>query len=250
MGVPTARAEAGSAKFRVVSFNIWFRNHDYARHRALSREDARRRHRAGRARSRRRRAADRRIACRPIRIRSTRRLRHGAIVFSRWPIVSAESLPLAESPGVRAARVTLDWHGTPVTVLGVHLHWPLGPRNSRLRNEELAGIASFAAAHQEPLLVAGDFNVDAVVAAFPCGARAFGAERLRRRPRPRAVMAVAIPAARHPHRSLLASRHWRSVDVRLGPSHGSDHLPLIADLAARCDAAAVTSAASRAWRAG
>ena len=26
----TARAEAGSAKFRVVAFNTWFRNHDYA----------------------------------------------------------------------------------------------------------------------------------------------------------------------------------------------------------------------------
>ena len=30
MGVQTARAEAGSAKFRVVAFNVWFRNHDYA----------------------------------------------------------------------------------------------------------------------------------------------------------------------------------------------------------------------------
>jgi len=28
----------------------------------------------------------------------------------------------------------------------------------------------------------------------------------------------------------LASHHWRSIDVRLGPSNGSDHLPLIADL--------------------
>ena len=48
-------------------------------------------------------------SCSPIRIRSTQRLPHGAIVFSRWPIVSAESLALAEGPGVLAARVTLDW---------------------------------------------------------------------------------------------------------------------------------------------
>src|SRR5262245_7368444 len=30
MGVQTARAEAGFATFRVVAFNTWFRNHDYA----------------------------------------------------------------------------------------------------------------------------------------------------------------------------------------------------------------------------
>ena len=30
MGVQTARAAAGSENFRVVAFNTWFRNHDYA----------------------------------------------------------------------------------------------------------------------------------------------------------------------------------------------------------------------------
>ncbi len=172
-------------------------------HRALSRADAGRRHRDRRARSRRRRAADRPLSCGPIRIRSTpdcataRSCSRVGRSFRRNP------LPLAESPGVRAARVTLDWQGTPVTVLGVHLHWPLGPRSSRLRNAELASIASFAAAHQEPLIVAGDFNATPWSQHFRAALERSGLQRLRSRPRPRAVMAVAIPAARHPHRSLL-----------------------------------------------
>ena len=140
MGVQTARAEAGSAKFRVVTFNTWFRNHDYA---AIGRfleqtqadvivleELESRRGRRGSA-----------PTCLPIRIRTTEPLPHGAIVFSRWPIVSAESLALTDGPGALAARVTLDWHGTPVTVLGAHLHWPLGP-------DELAAAQCRAGGHR------------------------------------------------------------------------------------------------------
>ena len=229
MGVPTARAEAGSAKFRVVTYNTWFRNHDYA---AIGRFLAQTQADVIVIEERDRDDGVQRIAdflqSHPHSFNAG--LRHGAIVFSRWPIVSAESLPLAESPGVRAARVTVDWQGTPVTVLGVHLHWPLGPRASRLRNTELASVASFAAAHDGLLIVAGDFNATPWSQHFR--------ESLQRSKLSDCAaghgLAPSWPSQFPPLGIRIdhcwMSRHWRSVDVRLGPSHGSDHLPLIADL--------------------
>jgi endonuclease/exonuclease/phosphatase (EEP) superfamily protein YafD len=230
MGVPTARAEAGSAKFRVVAFNTWFRNHDYA---AIGRFLEQTQADVIVIEERDRDDGAQRIGAY---LRShphsfNAGLRHGAIVFSRWPIVSAESLALAESPGVRAARVTLDWQGTPVTVLGVHLHWPLGPGSSRLRNAELASIASFAAAHQEPLIVTGDFNATPWSQHFRAALQRSGLSDCAAGH----GLAPSWPSQFPPLGIRIdhcwASRHWRSVDVRLGPSHGSDHLPLIADLA-------------------
>lgn len=229
MGVPTARAEAGAAKFRVVAFNTWFRNHDYP---AIGRFLQQTQADVIVIEERDRDDGARRIAdfLRSHPHSFDAQLRHGAIVFSRWPIVSAESLPLAESPGVRAARVTIDWQGTPVTVLGVHLHWPLGPRSARLRNAELATIASFAAAHQGPLIVTGDFN------ATPWSQHFLAALQQSKLSDCAAGhgLAPSWPAQFPPLGIRIdhcwMSRHWRSVDVRVGPSHGSDHQPLIADL--------------------
>ncbi|HKR37270.1 MAG TPA: endonuclease/exonuclease/phosphatase family protein [Steroidobacteraceae bacterium] len=227
MGVPTARAEAGSASFRVVTFNTWFRNHDYAAIarfleqtqadvivlEELSREEGLR--------------LGAHLHSYPHSHNDPQR--HGAIVFARWPIVAAESLTMADGPA-RAARVTLDWHGTQVTVLGVHLHWPLGPTNTRLRNTELDTIASFAAERTEPLIVAGDFNVTP-------WSRYFRAALDRSGLNDAAAGHGLAPSwpAQFPPLGIridhcLVSRHWRSTDVRLGPSLGSDHLPLIADL--------------------
>ena len=154
---------------------------------------------------------------------------HGVVIFARWPIVSAESVPLADA-GVLAARVTLNWHGTPVTVLGVHLHWPLGPTNSRLRNAELAAIASFAAAHSEPLIVAGDFNITPWSRHFRTALERSGLHDSAAGH----GLAPSWPAQFPPLGIRIdhcwISRHWRSTDVRLGPASGSDHLPLIAEL--------------------
>ncbi len=228
MGVSTARAEAGSTQLRVVTFNTWFRNHDYA---AIGRflEQAN---------------ADVIVLEELSRDEGTRvgsflssyphaynqPLPHGVIVFARWPIVSAESLALTDGPPL-AARVTLDWNGTPVTVLGVHLHWPLGPATSRRRNAELAGIAAFAAAHEGPLIVAGDFNVTPWSYNFRAALERSGLSDCAAGH----GLAPSWPAQFPPVGIRIdhcwASRHWRSIDVRLGPSRGSDHQPLIADLA-------------------
>lgn len=223
----TAAASTDGPTFRVLSYNVWFRNPDMTTTAAYieqSKADA--------------------VVLLELTPPQAERLasllpsyphfhvepsRMGATVFTKWPVLAAESMPLAKD-GAIAARVQIDWRGTPVTVLGVHLNWPLGPRNSKFRNEELAGVVAFSKAQRQPLIVAGDFNLtpwseyfsDALEeSGLHDAARGFGLARSW--PAQFAPLGIRID-------HCLLSREWESVRVDVGPSLGSDHLPVIADL--------------------
>jgi endonuclease/exonuclease/phosphatase (EEP) superfamily protein YafD len=225
--VAAAAAHSATPTFRLLTFNVWFRNPDMARTAAYIEQSQ----------------ADAVVLqeLTPSQAETLRPLlpsyphfhiepsRMGSAVFTKWPVISAESVPLAKE-GAIAARMQIDWRGTPITVLGVHLNWPLGPRNSAFRNEELAGVVAFAKTQQGPLLVAGDFNLtpwseyfrDALVASgLHDAARGFGLARSW--PAQFAPLAIRID-------HCLLSPHWRSVSVRPGPWLGSDHLPVVAEL--------------------
>jgi endonuclease/exonuclease/phosphatase (EEP) superfamily protein YafD len=226
----TATAAADGPSFRVLSFNVWFRNPDMATTAAYIEQSQ----------------ADAVVLLEltPPQAERLRPLlpsyphfyiepsRMGAAVFTKWPVLAAESMPLAKE-GAIAARVRIEWRGTPVTVLGVHLNWPLGPRNSKFRNEELAGVVAFSKAQTEPLIVAGDFNLtpwseyfsDALEASgLHDAARGFGLARTW--PAQFAPLGIRID-------HCFLSREWSSRRVEVGPPLGSDHLPVIADLSLR-----------------
>lgn len=225
--VPVAVAKTREETFRLVSFNVWFRNTDMARtaeYIEKLRPDA--------------------VVLLELTPSQAQMLvpllpsyphyhiepsRLGAAVFTRWPMISAESVSLAQG-GAVAAHLTVDWRGTPVDVLGVHLNWPLGPRNSQFRNQELDSLARFSKAQQRPLVVAGDFNLtpwseyfkDALAASgLHDAARGFGLARSW--PSQFAPVGIRID-------HCLLSPQWRSIDTHIGPSLGSDHLPIVADL--------------------
>ncbi len=223
----TAIATPREETFRVVSFNVWFRNPDLT-HTAEYIEQSQ---------------ADAVVLLEltPPQAEKLRPLlptyphyylepsRMGAAVFTKWPVLEAESVELA-SGGAVAARMKLDWRGTPVTVLGVHLNWPLGPRNSEYRNQELDELVRFSKAATGPLIVAGDFNLtpwseyfsDALEASgLHDAARGFGLAR--------SWPAQFAPVGLRIDHCLL-SPQWRSVSTRVGPWLGSDHLPIVADL--------------------
>jgi endonuclease/exonuclease/phosphatase (EEP) superfamily protein YafD len=223
----TAAAAPDSTTFRLLSFNVWFRNPDMATTAAYIEQSQ----------------ADAVVLLEltPPQAERLRPLlpsyphfhiepsRMGAAVFTKWPVLAAESMPLAKD-GAIAARVQIDWRGTPVTVLGVHLNWPLGPRNSQFRNEELAGVVAFSKAQREPLIVAGDFNLtpwseyfsDALEASgLRDAALGFGLGRSW--PAQFAPLGIRID-------HCLVSRQWQSRRVDVGPPLGSDHLPVMAEL--------------------
>lgn len=226
--VPSAQATTGDpTTFRLLSFNVWFRNPDMQRvadYIEKSRADA-----------------VVLLELTPSQAETLKPLlptyphyhiepaRMGAAVFTKWPVISAEAVPLAKS-GAIAARMTIDWRGSPVNVLGVHLNWPLGPRNSKFRNEELGKLVEFSKARQGPLIVAGDFNLtpwseyfrDALEQSGLHDA-AIGFGLARSWPSQFAPVGIRID-------HCWLSPQWRSVSAEIGPSLGSDHLPLIADL--------------------
>jgi endonuclease/exonuclease/phosphatase (EEP) superfamily protein YafD len=150
-------------------------------------------------------------------------------IFSRWPILQAQTVELTPG-GAQAAKVRIDWRGEPVTVVGVHLHWPIGADNVRLRNAELQALADLARDTPGPLLIGGDFNItqwspvfDAAFAAAPLQDCARGQGLVTSWP------SFFPPAAiRIDH--CLASMHWQVLQVRAGPALGSDHRPMLNDL--------------------
>jgi len=230
-GEPIAAAAATTEEtFRLVSFNVWFRNPDMVRvaeYIENSQADA--------------------VVLLELTPPQAEMLvpllptyphyhidssRMGAAVFTKWPVMSAESVPLSQG-GAIAARMMVDWRGTPVSLLGVHLNWPLGPRNSAFRNQELNSLVALSKAQSAPLLVAGDFNLtpwskyfsDALAQSGLHDA-ALGFGLTRSWPAQFAPLGIRID-------HCLLSRHWQAKATTIGPSLGSDHLPLVADVTLR-----------------
>lgn len=228
VSMPARAAEAGSRSFRLVSFNVWFRNDDFrriARYLESTQADAIVLQEVGKQ------GALELKALLPSYPHSYLEggHRYGAIVFARWPIVSAREVALTPE-GVRAAHVTLAWGDAQVGLLGTHLRWPLGRGDSRLRNQDLQGLAAFARAQAGPLMIAGDFNVTPwsshyrqALAASAMTDVAQGHGIVPTWPAPFPPLGISID-------HCLASNHWRSVNVQSGPYVGSDHRPLIVDL--------------------
>lgn len=154
---------------------------------------------------------------------------YGAVMFSRWPIVDARTIELA-SNGARAALVVIDRNGTRITVVGVHLRWPMGPGNSHLRDAELAKLIAATREIQGPLLIGGDMNITPWSPVFrhrvdesPLKDCARGMGITHTWPARFAPLGIRID-------QCLASDHWRVASIDRGPWLGSDHLPTITDL--------------------
>lgn len=147
-------------------------------------------------------------------------------IFSRWPILDAQTVELTPG-GARAAQLRIDWKGQPVTVVGVHLHWPIGARNVRLRNAALKGLAELARGIEGPLLIGGDFNITQWSPAF---AAAFEDAPLTDCARGQGLVGSwpsFLPPAAILIDRCLASPHWRVVELASGPVLGSDHRPML-----------------------
>lgn len=225
-----AAASASADRFRLVTFNLWFRNDDASRAVTFLRTSG----------------ADvvvlqevdignidalaRLLPEFPYRV-VTPTSRFGLAIFSRWPMQDARQ-ELARNAS-RISRVSVEWRGSRLTLFGAHLNWPLSRSKSSARAAELEGLAASVRAAHGPVLVAGDFNLTPWSPYF----ERFAANSRLSDCAIGQGLVGSWPAQFMPVRIRIdhcfASEHWRVQRVEVGPVLGSDHLPVIVDLELR-----------------
>ena len=155
----------------------------------------------------------------------------GAFLASRWPLTESSIVVLQTRP--IAIRATIDVSGTPVSIYGVHAVSPVGANRREEWIADLDHLGSLAAAERHPTVLAGDFNATWGHRAFrrlldtgltdgaAARGKAYQMTWTRGRPLPHLV--------RIDH--VLTSPGLAVTRIELGKGTGSDHRPLIADIA-------------------
>jgi endonuclease/exonuclease/phosphatase (EEP) superfamily protein YafD len=159
----------------------------------------------------------------------------GVLLLSRWPMQAAILPDYADAePAVTA---TLQLHGRSLQLLGVHTSWPLGPRCSALRDQQLERLGEFARLQSGPLVILGDLNVSpfsrhlqALVAGGQLKSAAQGRGWQPTWP------TFLPPAGIHIDHALISGGVLVR-GFRRGTRVGSDHLPVIVDIALESSAA-------------
>jgi endonuclease/exonuclease/phosphatase (EEP) superfamily protein YafD len=166
--------------------------------------------------------------------------RRGVVVLSRWPLAPAEPLFDGSTRAVGLATTVQVGDGG-LRLLAVHASWPTGPAAARERAANLARVARFAAAAEGgapeggaaqalPVVVAGDLNVSPFSPHF---ARLLRDGRLRSAAQgywlPTWPIQFLPAGIQIDHVLVSAAIGVRA--IRRGPAIGSDHLPVVADLA-------------------
>ena len=160
------------------------------------------------------------------------RARRNIVILSKHPILAegrVDGPGFSEWNRLLLRCVRLQARGSEVDLLGVHVARPFYPT---LQEEDIEALIDFVLRRGGPLVMAGDFNMSPWTEKL---ARFTDVTRLERYNtfhltwpmqgrRLRLLPLVAID-------NVFASRHFAKLATRTGPFLGSDHKPVIVDLA-------------------
>jgi len=148
--------------------------------------------------------------------------------LSRVPVVKSEAVDLSGFD-IPSARVTLNWRGKPVQILGTHTLPAMGSDHFRVRNWHLKDIVKEANTSTHPFIVAGDLNITPSSGAW---------RKMVKDARLRSAGNLIAPSWSPFHVPLmdaridyvLVSSQWRVRKFQLGSQNGSDHKSVLVEL--------------------
>ena len=156
----------------------------------------------------------------------------GLVILSKHPIVAEGRVDRPGYPPwislmLRWAR--LDVNGTTFELAGIHLARPFYPE---LQQQDVAVLTQFVQSRTLPLIVAGDFNMSPWTEKLERFTEATELKRyntvhLTWPMRWRNLQLIPLVAIDN----VFASRHFAAIATKGGPRLGSDHRPIIADIA-------------------
>jgi len=154
----------------------------------------------------------------------------GIAVYARQPLLSVDVI---DSPpyGFPSLVVRQSLHDRIVTYVTTHPIPPLGKEGFEARNEQLASIAEVLNLIGGPKLLIGDLNITMWAHHYRQLVLSTGLRNSRYGVGIIPTWPKQLPFAMIPIDHCLVSSDFAVLDVRSGPDIGSDHLPLIVNLA-------------------
>lgn len=152
----------------------------------------------------------------------------GMAVLSRFPMPQVQTVE--DGDGLKHIDAQLDWNGRPIKLMAWHPMPPISQNDHTKRNYQLKALAKAAKASGQPAIVAGDLNATPWSNAFS----KLDKVGLRRA----SGLAPTWPAVGLgwmgiPIDHVLVTSQWLVVEREVGPNLGSDHLPVIVQIALR-----------------
>ena len=156
----------------------------------------------------------------------------GIVILSKHPILADGRIDRPGYPpwiSLMVRWVRIEVNGTPLDLAGVHLTRPF---YAELQQQDIAALIAFANSRTLPLVMAGDFNMSPWTEKLGRFERSSGLKRYN-------TFHLTWPMARGTVPLLplvaidnvFASPQFARIAVAPGPRLGSDHRPIVADLA-------------------
>jgi endonuclease/exonuclease/phosphatase (EEP) superfamily protein YafD len=152
----------------------------------------------------------------------------GIALFSRFEFDAIKRIPVGYAEGIQAVVRTPSG---PFTLIGVHLRSPTTPSDGAMRNSQLDGLATRLSRLTGPVAVVGDFNITPYSPYFEDWLARTGLTDTRRGRTFSPSWPVQLPFLGIPIDHCVVSRDVVIVRHRGLPAFGSDHYPILAELA-------------------
>lgn len=155
----------------------------------------------------------------------------GAAIYCKTNALSADIIHLNDPEGAPSSHARIAVAGKILTVVGTHTLAPYDDAMWRGRNLFTLNLANILRKINGPLVVTGDFNNTPWSASFHAFLKVSGLQDSSQGRGPLPTWPTSNPLIRIPIDHCFYSDNVRILSKRLGSDIGSDHLPLIIDVA-------------------